>query len=139
MPHKDLEKQRAYRREYMREYSKRPKWKEYLKEYRIKRYRGDTEYREREKNRNKALYWEKRLSIINLLGGKCVRCGFSDPRALQIDHINGGGEKELKGFKHNTTAYYKYILDIIQSGKNKEYQLLCANCNMIKRHVFDAQ
>ncbi len=25
------------------------------------------------------------------MGNKCVKCGFSDPRALQIDHINGDG------------------------------------------------
>lgn len=30
------------------------------------------------------------------LGGSCVKCSFLDSRALQIDHINGGGTQERK-------------------------------------------
>ena len=30
-----------------------------------------------------------RKKIIDALGGCCARCGYSDIRALQIDHING--------------------------------------------------
>ena len=64
---------------------------------------------------------KQRLAAIAILGGVCKKCGFSDVRALQIDHINGGGVKELK--------------KVIRSVLNKEnkYQLLCANCNWIKR------
>src|SRR6266446_5698640 len=32
-----------------------------------------------------------RREVIEHLGGKCVHCGFSDYRALQVDHINGDG------------------------------------------------
>jgi hypothetical protein len=67
--------------------------------------------------------------ILEILGNKCVYCGFSDLRALQIDHINGGGEKERKIHKGN--SYYRYILKQLKTG-SKDYQLLCANCNMIK-------
>ena len=65
------------------------------------------------------------------MGGKCVRCGFSDPRALQIDHINGGGSKERKerGFNGN---FHRHVLKSFINKENK-YQLLCANCNWIKR------
>ena len=71
-----------------------------------------------------------RLAAIAILGNSCVRCGFSDSRALQIDHINGGGKKELTklgGASHNRK--------VIKSVMNNEYkyQLLCANCNWIKR------
>lgn len=71
-----------------------------------------------------------RKEIIELLGGECVRCGFSDWRALQVDHINGGGCKERKKLK---SKYYKYILQLLKTG-NKDYQLLCANCNWIKKY-----
>ncbi len=67
--------------------------------------------------------------IVTALGGKCVRCSFDDIRALQIDHVNGGGRQEEKLFK-NTYQRDKYILEHVDSG---HYQVLCANCNWIKR------
>lgn len=70
-----------------------------------------------------------RNMIIEKLGGKCVHCGFSDPRALQVDHINGGGRQERLVKKINTN---KALYDDICNTVNK-YQLLCANCNTIKR------
>jgi len=67
--------------------------------------------------------------IFNLLGGvKCNHCGFSDQRALQIDHKNGGGTKERKGLHENPKAFYRLI-----SKNPNNYQILCANCNWIKR------
>lgn len=63
--------------------------------------------------------------VFDLLGRKC-RCGFSDMRALQIDHVNGGGYRESQ--KRTGTQFYRHVL------KNpKDYQTLCANCNWIKR------
>lgn len=76
-----------------------------------------------------------RLKAIELLGGKCVECGFSDWRAMQIDHINGGGHKERKAAK-SPSDYYKNIVASVEQGLN-EYQLLCANCNQIKRYIRD--
>ena len=68
-------------------------------------------------------------SIIDFYGGSCIRCGFTDWRALQIDHINGGGHKELE--IRSSNQIYKMIIN----GKLRkgDYQLLCANCNWIKR------
>lgn len=70
---------------------------------------------------------ELRAKVIVFLGGKCQRCGFDDIRALQIDHING------LPYKERLKSIYLY-LDILENPKSKEiYQLLCANCNWIKR------
>lgn len=69
---------------------------------------------------------KKKLELLEFLGGKCAHCGFNDHRALQIDHVYGGGCKEWYG-KHQEQKY-KMVY------KNpKSYQLLCANCNWIKR------
>ena len=106
-------------------------------------YRDNPELRQKRK-----LYYEKnkerdseklrqknkdlRLEIIKVLGGECVRCGFCDDwRAFQIDHINGGGTKELTST--TTACYYKKVTTSFLSGE-KKYQLLCANCNQIKRY-----
>jgi hypothetical protein len=69
-----------------------------------------------------------RKAALHGLGGKCVRCGFSDTRALQIDHVKGGGKYQSKLM--GRAVYYRYVLAHLQDG---EYQLLCANCNWIKR------
>lgn len=71
-----------------------------------------------------------RLQAINHLGARCVDCGFSDIRALQIDHVNGGGSHERKMKGSNRFTYKNALEDI--SGK---YQVLCANCNWIKKAV----
>lgn len=72
-----------------------------------------------------------RLKTLNILGGKCKRCGFSDFRALQIDHIKGDGSKDTR---MGGGRYYKHILEMTEEDRNKKYQLLCANCNWIKRY-----
>jgi hypothetical protein len=49
---------------------------------------------------------------------------------LQIDHINGGGSQERKT---RTRWEWEIIINSFEKGENK-YQLLCANCNWIKRY-----
>lgn len=68
-----------------------------------------------------------RTKALEVLGNKCVRCGFDDIRALQIDHINGGGYKKVKIIGR------RKMYQTIALGKTEGYQLLCANCNWIKR------
>jgi hypothetical protein len=81
---------------------------------------------------------EYRLKILQLLGNKCVKCGYDkDIRGLCIDHVNGGGNEE-RGRKgkcrktHSSQTYYYHILSKILTG-SKDYQCLCATCNQIKQ------
>lgn len=78
---------------------------------------------------------EIKNEIFQFLGNKCVHCGFdSDPRAFQIDHVKGNGSKERKqkyGKNCGNFTYYLHILKALRDG-SKDYQLLCANCNVIK-------
>jgi hypothetical protein len=76
-----------------------------------------------------------REKAIVFLGGKCsnqkclVPNGCSDKRCLQIDHINGISDDEPRLIG---TMLYE---DILHNPKSREkYQLLCANCNWIKRY-----
>jgi hypothetical protein len=77
--------------------------------------------------------YKKRDSVFALLGGKCARCGFTDIRALELDHINGGGKKERMaiGQYSQLLKIEKYLLS--HKDNNVEYQCLCANCNIIKK------
>lgn len=72
-----------------------------------------------------------KLKAIEALGGKCVHCGFTNWRALQIDHVNSQLSNQEKKRIMGRVTYYKKIIEEVQSG---EYQLLCANCNWIKRY-----
>jgi len=102
--------------------NKTPKRKEWQKEYRVKSI-------EKIRKNNDRYNHNLRQQVVDYLGGKCVKCGFDDNKDLQIDHINGGGYQEMK----NLSAKQRYRL-VLQTKKEKnKYQLLCANCNWIKR------
>ncbi len=66
--------------------------------------------------------------VFDKLGHSCCRCGFADKRALQIDHVNGGGNKEHKEIRNGYAFLKKVLFDT-----GGAYQILCANCNWIKR------
>ncbi len=70
---------------------------------------------------------KRRREVLTALGGQCVQCGIADYRVLQIDHVNGGGSKE-----HKTMSRTTFITKVL-ADKDDNYQLLCANCNWIKR------
>jgi hypothetical protein len=74
-------------------------------------------------------YYRTRHAIFDVLGHACTKCGYSDIRALQIDHIHGGGNKQRA--LDNSLGYFRAILDDPQI--KEKYQTLCANCNWIKR------
>lgn len=89
----------------------------------------------------KSRHWKRqRERILTKFGRKCNNptcrwinddgtLGCTDCRCLQIDHVNGNGKKEL----HNVPQYL-YYRTVLEDNTGK-YQLLCANCNWIKRVV----
>jgi len=71
-----------------------------------------------------------RLAVIRLLGDKCCRCGFSDWRALQADHVIASTRESRR---YDVYRLYLDVKKSIRENTNK-YQCLCANCNWIKRY-----
>lgn len=67
--------------------------------------------------------------IFNYLGNECVICGEKNKIVLQIDHIKGKGRKHFLSTGNSFRIYYGSIIKSIEEGK-KEFQLLCANCNI---------
>ena len=86
--------------------------------------------REKRLKQMKEVRLRDKLNLFEFLGKKCLHCGFTDHRALQIDHVFGGGSKSRK---EKRIVSYKAYSKIIKENP-QEYQLLCANCNWIKRH-----
>ena len=86
--------------------------------------------------KNRALWAIKRRErlqtakqqVYTHLGGKCRRCGFTDQRAFQIDHIYGNGSQHRKRNKDSLSRYK----EVLKEEPNTNFQLLCANCNWIK-------
>lgn len=63
----------------------------------------------------------------------CKRCGFSDIRALSIDHIKGNGAKERRTIgmpKGGGDFFYRWLK---KQNYPEGYQVLCMNCQWIKR------
>lgn len=71
---------------------------------------------------------QNRERALKMLGGKCRICGFADSRALEIDHMNGGGKSDRKarGPRERYAA--------IAKGQTAGFQALCANCHTIKTY-----
>lgn len=85
---------------------------------------------EKDSKKDRKRYVRIKNAVFSLLGTNCIKCGISDIRVLQIDHINGGGSKHRKNFQ-GRGMYYLILANPQESMKN--YQILCANCNWIKR------
>lgn len=130
-------------------------------------YANSEEYRQRQRERAKRWYYEHRDQVLRehkkdydsskesvalkvvenrnhwkgrayeRLGNKCVRCGFNNPMALQLDHVAGGGSQIMRASR--TRSYSSYYRDIALApdGIEKHIQILCCNCNMIKRYTED--
>jgi predicted metal-binding protein len=89
---------------------------------------------------DKSYYERLKTAAFTKLGNRCnnPECrwlnadgtlGCTDRDALQIDHVLGGGVQEHRALKHNHSKFHRMVIaDTV--GK---YQLLCANCNWIKR------
>jgi hypothetical protein len=64
----------------------------------------------------------------------CKNCGFDDIDALTIDHINNNGNKHRKEIrsKNANKDFYDWL---IRNDFPEGFQVLCMNCNFIKRQT----
>ena len=133
MPWKNSEQQREYRNKNKDELNRKRRNYTLLNKDKIKKYRDTHSLKLKRK-------------LFDLLGNKCAN-PYNQPHpdwcnnwyCLQIDHINNNGFEEInKRFHRNYNAYYRYLIEQIKAG-SKDYQLLCANCNWIKRGIEKCQ
>lgn len=87
---------------------------------------------------------ETRKKAIAHFGGRCQNpeCrvvnddgtrGCTDERCLQIDHVNSDGKVDRTRFTRNMRSFYNHVM----RDTTGSYQLLCSNCNWIKRSTHE--
>jgi hypothetical protein len=120
-------------REYMKLWSKTPKAREWKR-----RYENTPSVREKGYKRQFIRYRKQRLQLFKeICGGnpkcQCPGCDVSHWEFLQLDHINGGGNKQRKLFKLGGSVIVRLALK--DPDLKHKYRVLCANCNhAIGRH-----
>ena len=66
-----------------------------------------------------------KLKLIDLFGGRCIRCGETNPLVLTLNHLGGLNGPRGRG------GYLLY-LDIIKGRKEKSgFDLRCYNCQIL--------
>jgi len=70
-----------------------------------------------------------RIAAVMALGGSCVRCGETDLRVLQINHILESGVIGRRRVGQN--AKTKMYTDILSGNAEGRFDVRCANCNII--------
>lgn len=78
---------------------------------------------------NREYYRNIKIAVIELLGGRCVECGNTDVRVLQLDHVNDDGYLDRPKFGAGVV-----LARAILSGKRsvEGLQILCGNCHHLK-------
>jgi hypothetical protein len=123
---------------------------EYAIEWRFSKKRpyleGKSQYREGKAEYLRELRLRLKVDVLAYYAkGKpsCAVCGFDDMRALCLDHINHNGAEHRAEIKQETKNQGRGVgASIFRWLKNHGYpdgfQVLCANCNMIKEHEYRA-
>ena len=117
--YRSTEKGKKNHREYMREY---------MIAWRARR-KADQNY---DVDVERRKWWEqhqrvRERAMENLGGAKCVNCGCDEFSILEINHIRGGGRKELKA-SQNRQLYRAIMNDKVDLS---DYNVLCRVCNAL--------
>jgi len=104
----------------------------------VKQERAYRKWTEKRKARNRKCVtlrgWRLKRRIVNLLGGKCYACGYSDNLAVLTFHHR---ERKLKSFGLSTTAIRGKPWSLVLQELAK-CDLLCKNCHMEEEHRIEA-
>ena len=85
------------------------------------------------KIRSKRRHAEIRKKALDKYGGACACCKENNIKYLQIDHVDGGGNKERQRLG-NKGRGNRFFTILVQSKKRKDIQILCANCHQAKKY-----
>lgn len=101
--------------------------------------RLQAEYRSRNVEKLRCASRHRRAAIkdeaLTQYGRCCARCGFDNPLALVVDHVDDNGAEERKALGGQHFAGWNFYSHLRRQGWPDGYQTLCANCNMIKQQT----
>lgn len=102
--------------------------RDYMIEWRKRRKESESYDIEEERRKWREQHKRVRERAIEKLGGKqCANCGCDEFSLLEINHINGGGRKEMK-LKQNRQLYREIVNDKVNLN---DYNVLCRVCNAL--------
>jgi hypothetical protein len=86
----------------------------------------------------KRWYEKLKLKVLSHYSHKripeCANCGYKDIRALSIDHINGKGAEHRRSIGITKGGGgWRFYYWLKKNNYPKGYQVLCMNCQFIKR------
>jgi hypothetical protein len=124
MAYKSKEKERTYKKAYYRAYyhANAEKLKAYQKTYRQAN-------AEKIKARRQAYGQKLKETILSHYSGgvpKCACCGEQNMAFLSVDHVEGGGNKQMCELKRRGNSFYRWL---VNNGYPSGYRVLCINCN----------
>lgn len=101
----------------------------------------DAKYRDRRGRYRHDRYHTLREKVFEKLGARCSSSscrwlnddgtlGCTDRRLLQVDHVHGGGSGRT-----TRKDGHLMMLDVLSGKYEGDFQILCSNCNWIKRHT----
>lgn len=121
------EEYRKRQREYNRKwYQKNHDRAKAMKRERMREYRAANPAKHRALTN--AAKRKRRQKLFAMYGSSCALCGFSDIRALSLDHIKGNGADERRAI-----GEFRVLSHALQEHRPDEFRVLCMNCQMIHR------
>ena len=144
MPYKSEEKRKEWEKQYYRKNKERISI--YCKKWYRRTYKERAKYRERMKEPRKQLDARRNKEIREIIlrhycKNNKIKCELhktyfpndntiTDTRILVIDHINGGGCKQKRELGVQGAQFYRWLM---KHNFPKGYQIICHNCNWIKK------
>ena len=122
MMYSTTEKRREYERQYYEKNKEKIRAKK-AEQMRVRRLNFKDTFRQQGLNYRQAT----RERLLQMYGRVCAICGFSDVRALTLDHIHGDGNEERR--QVGEKGVYRLAL---QEHAPSRYRILCMNCQFIE-------
>jgi len=105
--------------------------RKYISGHNRRKYKDSKEYKKQYNKHKKSKYTEMRGTLIKIMGGKCIDCGYmfdgTNTRAFDFHHI----DKSKKKFGLSTSQMVQQNWEEILS-EIKKCVLLCARCHRLR-------
>lgn len=122
MMYANEEKRREYERKYYEANKEKIRARK-AEQMRVRRLNFQDQFRQQGLNYRQAT----RERLLSMYGRSCAICGYSDSRALSLDHIHGDGNEERRQVGEKGV----YRLALLEYNPNR-YRILCMNCQFIE-------